>query len=68
MKGSNSIEVNQATMVEIVQQWANVEFKGKPTVKSVDRVQSGSSYKSFKIELSSDDEDAIAYCAPGAAD
>ncbi len=35
MTGNNKIEVNQSTMIQIVQKWADEEFKSKPTIKSI---------------------------------
>lgn len=53
MKGNNELRLNQATMIEVVQQWIDENMpKGAQTVTSV-KPESGS-LSGFVVSLSSD--------------
>ena len=58
MKGSNTLEFNEATIIEAIQYWLNSQFvEGKaPTVKSV-KGGSGTYDNTFKIGV--DDSEMI---------
>lgn len=59
MKGNNEFRFNEATMVEIVQQWMNTAFTNAPHVSGVEAV-SGSSYgpKEFVIKVTDSEGEA----------
>lgn len=51
MKGSNTLSLNQATIIEAVQCWVNQKFHDpKPVVKSVKKSNQGLN-DTFDIEL-----------------
>ncbi len=53
MKGTNTIEINQATMLEAMDLWLADQFKSPPKARSVSEVRSGGHMDGFKVELES---------------
>lgn len=56
MIGNNTLELNQATMIEALQLWLNSKWKGEHTPKVVSvRVCTGYDKGTFNIELTTDE-------------
>lgn len=53
MKGSNTLKLNQATMVEALQLWVANTWHTPPTVKSVSEDRHPSGAVQFLVELES---------------
>lgn len=54
MKGNNTLTLNQVTMVEALQLWADAKFKQPPKVESVEQTTKGGSYggSTFEVKVS----------------
>ena len=53
MKGTNTIEINQATMLEAVNLWLADQFKSPPKATSVSEARNSAYQHGFKIDLES---------------
>lgn len=51
MKGNNEFRFNEATMIEIVQQWMNTAFTSAPIVSSVEAASGGYGAHEFVIKV-----------------
>lgn len=51
MKGNNTLELNQATLIEALQLWCDATFKTPPEVLSVKQSKDNYSGTTFTVEL-----------------
>ena len=51
MRGDNSLTLNHATMIDIVQRWIDAELKAAPKVASVSYVHDGTPGNTFQVKL-----------------